>query len=259
MQKFSLKCFGIGDGWPSARNHSAFLYRVDKTALLIDCGEPISRAYQQSGMDYDVLDSVILSHLHFDHIGGFFMLIQSLWLKQRMKALPVYLPSDGIVPMRQMLNAGCIFDELLSFRLQFEPLCAHEPIQIGNACVTAFPTTHLESFRRRFQERYPQNFASFCFLIEADNLRIGHSADIGAPEDLAPLLEQPIDLLVCELAHVNPEQLFDFLKGRQIRRIVFVHLTQKRFEHVDELRAQVVAQLGHIQVSFAVDGDEIAF
>ena len=196
MQKSSLKCFGTGDGWPSARNHSAFLYQLDTTALLIDCGEPISRSFQLSGCDYDALDSVILSHLHFDHIGGFFMLIQCLWLKQRMKPLPVYLPEDGIIPIRQMLDAACIFGELLPFPLQFEPLSAHEPIQIGSVRVTPFLTTHLESFRRRFQRKYPQDFAAFCFRLQAGTLRVGHSADIGAPEDLAPLLEQPVDLLV---------------------------------------------------------------
>jgi ribonuclease Z len=259
MQKFSLKCFGTGDGWPSARNHSAFLYRIDETAILIDCGEPISRSFQGSGLDCDALDSVILSHLHFDHVGGFFMLIQGLWLQQRMKALPVYLPRDGIVPMRQMLDAGCIFDELLSFRMRFQPLSEREPIQIGRVRVTPFPTTHLEGFRRRFQKKYPQAFAAFCFLIQAGALRVGHSADIGAPEDLAPLLEEPVDLLVCELAHVNPVELFGFLKGLPIKHIVFVHLAQKQFEHIEELRSLAALQLAHVQVSFALDGDEIIF
>ncbi len=259
MEKLSLKCFGIGDGWPSARNHSAFLYRIDSTALLLDCGEPVSRSFHQSGVGCDALDSIILSHLHFDHAGGFFMLIQGLWLKHRTKPLPVYLPRDGVVPMRQMLDAGCIFDELLPFRLQFQPLRAREPIQIGNISVTPFLTTHLESFRRRFQSSYAQDFAAFCFLMQTEALRVGHSADIGTPEDLTPLLNQPVDLLVCELAHVSPEELFAFLNGRQISRLILVHLTEKQLQHVDELRALAASRLGNIQVTFAADGDEIAF
>jgi hypothetical protein len=182
-----------------------------------------------------------------------------LWLKQRTRALPVFLPKDGIGPVRQMLEAGCIFEELLLFPAQFHALHTHESIQIGNVRVTPFRTTHLDNFRRRFQKRYPQNFDAFCFLMQTETLRVGHSADIGAPEDLAPILEQPLDLLVCELAHVNPEELFRFLKGYPIQRLVLIHLAQPQLERVDELRALAAEYFVHSQVTFAVDGHEAAF
>src|SRR5882757_4763574 len=116
MDKFSLKCFGVGDGWPCAeRSHSSFLYRFDKTSILIDCGEPISGSYKASGLHYDTIDRIFISHLHSDHIAGFFMLMQGFWLEQRRKDLPVCLPREGSKPIRQLLNAGLVFQELLQF------------------------------------------------------------------------------------------------------------------------------------------------
>lgn len=258
MHSFSLKCLGVGDGWPCAdRNHSSFLYRFGKVTFLIDCGESISRSYKATGLDYDTIDRIFLSHLHCDHIGGFFMLMQGFWLEQRQKDLPVHLPADGIQPIRQMLDAACIFDELFAFRLLFEPLELGKPLVTHNVRVTPYPSSHLNSLRDAFQKKYPQKFAAFCFLLESDQLRIGHSADIGAPEDLAPLVAKPLDLLVCELAHFKPEELFQFLKGKPVKRLVFVHMGRRCWENLEEVRALANRMLPDMQFTFAHDGEEI--
>jgi len=219
MGKFALKCFGVGDGWPCAdRNHASFLYRFGKESILVDCGEPISGSYKASGLPYDEIDRIFISHLHADHVAGFLMLMQGFWLERRKKELPVHLPGDGIKPLGQMLKAGMIFEELLQFRLKFE---------------------------------------AFCFLIEAGRLRIGHSADIGKPDDLEPLLRRPLDLLVCELAHFRPEDMFRFLNRRKIKRVVFVHLGRAEWKDLKETRRLAAKMLGRISFTFARDNEEI--
>jgi len=260
MDAHLLKCYGVGDGWPCAsRHHSSFLYRFGKVSILLDCGEPVSGSFKASGLDYDTIDRIFLSHLHCDHVGGFFMLMQGFWLEQRQKDLVVHLPADGIKPIRQMLDASCIFDELLAFRLRFEPLKAGQPVVTHNVKVTPFPTSHLDSLRQAFQAQYPQSFEAFCFLLESDRTRVGHSADIGSPEDLAPLVEQPLDLLVCEIAHCKPDDLFHFLKGRPIKRILFMHLARRAWLNLEETRAQASNILGSIPFTFAHPGEKIVF
>ena len=102
----------------------------------------------------------------------------------------------------------------------------------GGARVVPFPTTHLQGLQAAFQKNHPVGFESFGFLIEAGRRRIVHSADLGAPEDLRPTLNKRVDLLVCELAHFSAEDLFSYLRGRDIRRVAFVHLAKKYWGNI---------------------------
>jgi ribonuclease BN (tRNA processing enzyme) len=260
MGKFALKCFGVGDGWPCAdRNHSSFLYHLGRTSILMDCGEPLSRGYKAAGLSYNAFDHIFISHLHSDHTAGFFMFMQGLWLERRTKPLPIHMPQDGIKPFQLMLKAGLIFPELLQFRMRFEALRLRRPVLAGNARVTPFRSSHLDQLRQAFRKKHPQRFQAFCFLLEAGGRRIGHSADIGAPEDLEPLLQKPLDLLVCELAHFQPEDLFRYLKGRDIKRIVFIHVARPHWEKLDQTRRLAARMLRGQPLTFARDNEEIAF
>lgn len=259
MQDVSVTCFGVGEGMPCGdRNHSAYLFRLGGAAFLVDCGDPISRSYKASGLSYDLVDRVLLSHLHADHFGGFFMLLQSFWLERRARPLPVHLPAEGVAPVRQMVNAAYLYDELLPFRLGFEPLAPHSPITQGGATVTPFPTTHLEGFRKSFSRQHPAEFASYSFLFETEGCRLAHSADVGAVSDLEPLLSEPLDLLVCELSHCEAEELFAFLQGRAIRRLALVHLSRRYWDRLDETRQLAARRLPGIPVVFPRDGDVIS-
>lgn len=260
MQKSTLTCFGVGDGWPCAnRNHAAFLYRFGKTSLLVDCGEPVDGCLKASGAGYDSIDGILISHLHSDHIGGFFMLMQGFWLEQRRRTLPVFLPGGAIHPLRGMLNAMLLFDELLNFRLELSRLTARRSVSIGEARVTPFRTTHLAQMHERFGKIHHSDFSAFSFLIEANGKRVAHSADLGSPTDLEPLFHKPLDLLVCEVAHFPPQELFLYLRGRVINRIVFVHLARAHWENLGKLRRLAAKMLPDVPHVFAKDGVMIQF
>jgi hypothetical protein len=156
-----------------------------------------------------------------------------------------------------LLQAGLIFKELLQFQLQFEPLKAGKSVMTGDVKVTPYPSTHLEQLRRAYQKKYPMDFAAYCFLIEKGLMRIGHSADIGCPEDLEPLLRKPLDLLVCELAHFRAEDLFLYLQSRQIKRIVFMHVGRPYWEDLKGTQRLAAKMLPNIPISFARDNQEI--
>lgn len=256
MSLFSIRCFGVGDGLASAdRNHSSYLYEIGGTSVLIDCGEPVSRSFKASGLRYDSLDAILLSHLHSDHFAGFLMLMQSFWLERRSRELPVHLPADGISPVRELLKHVYLFPELLPFALKFETLRSRQTIEIGGLRIRAFPTTHLHQLKQRFQSKYPGNYEAFCFLLEAEGLRLVHTCDLGAPEDLEPLLDAPVDMLVCEISHFTPEALFDFLKGRELRRLALVHISRPFWEKREALLDQAARVLPKVTVSIARDGE----
>lgn len=290
MTALAVKCLGVGDGWPCAdRRHSAFVYRAGRSAILLDCGEGVSGAYEASGLGCDTVHTLFLSHLHADHVGGLQMLVQGLWLEGRRKPLIVRAPAEGLVPLQRLLRTGYLFDEVLPFRLTFEPLVHGQAVQADGLRVTPFHTSHLDALRRRVldarrqartgAEDHPASvaarrragrrpartdqgacdprFEAFSFLIETPHQRAGHSADIGAPADLDPLLAQPLDLLVCELAHCEPEVLLGRLRQASIGRVVFVHLARPFWQDLNATRRRLRRGLGGIPFAIAKDGMEV--
>jgi ribonuclease BN (tRNA processing enzyme) len=254
-EQFDLKCFGTADGAPSAeRGHAAFLFKFGTASILVDCGEPLCRSYKEAQFSFDRLDRIVVSHLHFDHLGGFFMFVQGLWLEKRRREMGVHLPADGIGPIRQLLEAACLCEETLPFRLCFEPLRDRETFTVKHVRVTPFLNTHLDGFKRALQKTHTLRFESFSFLFETEGLRVAHSADLGAVTDLEPLLAEPLDLLVCELAHFRPETICDYLRGRALRCVAFVHLGREPRARFAEVSKLVQRRLPGVTVLYPNDG-----
>ena len=261
MSKATFQALGTGDGWASdRRGHSAFLFTLKDSMLLLDCGEPVSRQLRTVGVQPDDLDGIVLSHLHCDHVGGVFMLIQGFWLDQRTRDLVVHLPAEGVKPVRSMLDAAYIFEELMACALNFAPLQSNTSFEVGGITVTPHPTTHLDQLKASFGDKYPADFEAFSFVLENADIRIAHSADIGGLEDLKLLLTQPVDLLVCELAHVEPDELFAYLKDHpagHIGQVAFTHLSRPYRADLEGIQAQAAAALGDLPHTFLNDGDVI--
>jgi ribonuclease Z len=258
MHDLAVTCFGVGDGSPCAdRGHSSFLYELPGATLLIDCGEPVSGRFKASGKAYDAIDRILVSHMHFDHIGGFFMLMQGFWLEGRTRDLPVHMAAHGIDPVKKLLQSACLFDELLPFKLRFDPLQDGISINQGSVRITPYLTSHLDGFRKRFEEQYPDHYDAFSFLIETPRQRNGHSADIGSIQDLEPLLTGPLDLLVVELAHFEPEDLFTRLQDAAVGFILFTHVGRPHWEALDTVTRLATAMLPDKKFAFARDQQTI--
>ncbi len=255
-----LLMLGTSDGVASPRrNHASILLTMCDTVLLLDCGEPCSHTMVKNGTPADLIDGVLISHMHSDHVGGYPMVIQWFWLAGRKKFLPVHMPGEGIIPMRELLKATYLFDELLKFKLEMKPVKVGKTFKVGTLDILPVGNRHLEGFRVSFQKKYHNPFESFSYRITHKKMSVVYSGDLASPMDLDPLLRERTHVLVVELAHFEPENLFRMLAEREIDQIVITHLGAHIQSALPRTRKLCARYLPKGKVVFANDETVISF
>jgi ribonuclease Z len=256
-----IQFLGTSDGLPSGdRYHASLLLQMAGQTILLDAGEPCSHTLKRMGVDFDSIDAVFITHTHSDHVGGLPMLIQSMWLEQRERPLPLWMPRRAIAPLKRWLHACYLYEPLFKFPLEWHGLEDGTTAHCGNVRVRAFRTSHLNEAQRRFATKHSGvGFDAFSLLLEAKGKRLAYSGDIGRPEDLEALWAVPLDLLIVELAHCPPDRILEFLQNHPVEHVAFTHLSRSAHARLKTLRKRAVQGLRPMKVTFPSDGDAIRF
>jgi ribonuclease BN (tRNA processing enzyme) len=213
---------GSASGFPApGRGHSSLLLSLSDQSILIDAGEPCSRSLVEAGIRINTIDSILLTHGHADHTGGLPMLIQTLWLSERARPLTIYLPEELSQPLPEWLNAIYLGPDFLPFELRFVAWESERLFEVCGLRVSPRETRHLQSLSQKFGN---SRFKSYSLHVEHSDFRIVFSGDLGSPADLGIQLINPVDLLVSELAHFPPSELFRFLESHKVGKLLLTHL-----------------------------------
>ena len=258
----SLLFLGTGPGTPlRGRFCSSCLVQCGDVSLLVDAGEPCSQRLVEEGFDVAQVDAVLITHGHSDHTGGLPMLLQSAWLAPRTRLLPVYLPGELIAPLRAWLEAVYLPASLLGFPLEWRAWRKGERVVPAPGVeVSVFPTSHLDNLHKRLAPVATGNFEVFGLDLRCAGKRIVFSSDLGSPADLLPVLTESCDVLVCELSHFQPSELYQVLRDRQIGTLVFNHLATELNGRENEVVAAARKALPQIARILVVrDGERVEF
>ena len=263
----ALTFLGTGCGVPMTdRYHSSLLLEAGGCRWLLDAGEPCSHRLKAMGVPVSSLDAILISHGHSDHLSGLPMLIQGAWLEARSNPLPVYLPAELIAPVRGWLDAVYLPDKLIGFPLEFhswEKLPGRAVELDGcRLRVSVHPTSHLYGLRELIDPSATDRFLAYSLAFDWPDTgkRLIYSADLGQPEDMEGILDQPCDLLICEMSHFEPEQLFAFLRDKPVRRLCLTHLTAEFGARTDEICALGTKMLPDLKEIRAMrDGERVEF
>ncbi len=77
---------------------------------------------------------------------------------------------------------------------------------------------------------------------------------------MAALLTQPCDLLICEMSHFTPKELFTYLQDKPVRRLVLTHLAAEFSAQAEEIDALGNGMLpGMSEVTVMRDGARVEF
>jgi ribonuclease BN (tRNA processing enzyme) len=250
-----LLILGSAPGFPVLeRGHSSAILDTGKHRLLIDAGEPCSRSMLAQQIQATDIDAVLLTHGHSDHTAGLPMLIQTAWISGRTKLLPIYLPEELINPLQAWLDASYIGPKFLQFPLEFFAWESRPSLEQFDLKINPQATSHLDDLVKRFG---PTRFRSYSLRVAHPGFQILVSGDLGSPRDLDAQLREPPDLVVCELAHFEPEELFRFLRGKNIPRLLLTHLAPNLSDQTDQLLAKARDLLPKTETVVAIDGMRI--
>lgn len=91
----TLHLLGTGAAFSDAHRTTTMLAFSDTdSTLVVDCGGDVVQRMLAAGIDLTTLSALILTHEHIDHVGGFPLFMERIWLGGRRDPVPVY----GIEP-----------------------------------------------------------------------------------------------------------------------------------------------------------------
>lgn len=91
---------GSGDGSGPAAER-----RMSGGVWLIDCGGDVAQRFMMARGLLSEIRGLILTHEHIDHVAGFPLLMEKLWLAGRREPLPIYGPEPAIAQARRTFEA----------------------------------------------------------------------------------------------------------------------------------------------------------
>ncbi len=244
---------GTGSGKTNLeRFHSSLLVRRRECNVLIDVGDGASKALLKSSVDFNEVNSILISHFHADHFAGLPSLLTQMYLSRRTSTLKIFVPEALKDFLKELLIHSYLFPEKLPFELVICPFRAGENF---SPCpdLNVFPVRNSHIVQKTETIKYPTAiFVSFSFILQTDSLKLLYTSDLGGSEDLT-LFGDFYDVVVAELTHVPSGEMVKFLKGGKYEKFFFTHIDEVL---KDEFEKIIAAEFkGERKIIFADDGD----
>lgn len=212
----------LGTGAPASDAHrtTTMLAISTKTdAVLIDCGGDVLRRAMQSGIPVEHVRAVILTHEHPDHVGGWPLFLEKIWLHGRSDPIEVYGPEAALDQARRCFS---VFD---TSRWEGLPVAKWIAVPLDE------DTHFLELGPLRFKAS-PGNHGVPVMGLRVDNMETGgsicYSSDTKPSESIVRLASG-CKILVHEASgdnpvHSTPSQAAQVAHDAQCGRLILVHL-----------------------------------
>ena len=202
---------GTGVGIPqSGRSQSALLVETERP-LLLDCGAGTLLRLDQAGIDVENLETVLLTHLHLDHVSDLLALANARYLRQ-LPGLEVYGPVGTAAWLKTLHSAFPYLEKM--------EVTAHEVQPMDDFSVQGFDI---------FAEEAKHSVTALAYRIEAEEKVLVYSGDTEPSQRIAALAEGS-DLLIHDCSfpepfdvtnHSTPKRLGRMIKN--VKRVVLTH------------------------------------
>lgn len=227
----TLHLLGTGAGYSEPHRTTTMLALADDNNLVvIDCGGDVVQRILAAGLDPLNLRHLILSHSHPDHISGFPLFMEKIWLAGRQDPIDIYGPPEAL---DQAQRTFATFDTSRWVGLPeriWHPSTS-DLVDDESWRITAAPVAH--------------SVPTIGFRIEAKSTGrvVAYSCDT-EPADSVVDLAKGADILVHEATgvypgHSSPQQAAEVAAKAGAKRLLLVHLPANLSQQ-DLLEAQEI-------------------
>jgi len=197
--RFGVLHIGEGDGWDTQRPCLNTVVIAGEHKYLIDAGPFVSQNLQTLGIDPTSLAGLCVTHVHDDHFGGFYNLIQQ---DPNLKIFATPRVFSSLVKKYCALIGET--EESLRNQLNFEPLTSRKWNSIGDLMIKPIPSAHpidttLLLFRMKTKGRY-KTYGHLADIVSLSHLctlvsRCRQSkAALRLQQQLIKVYQLPLDL-----------------------------------------------------------------
>lgn len=187
------------------RSEPANLVGYREQFVLVDVGDGAPGQLAKAGVQLGRVQTVLISHLHFDHTGGLFAFLSLRFQSRQNTPLKVYGPPGTEQLMSQLflaIRSGERASETMGPATHGSPDAGVEVIEVGNGIafsigavkVTAVENSHFQSLGPPSADRP----VSLSYRFDAPGRAIVYTGDTGPSEAVVGLC-RGADLLVSEI------------------------------------------------------------
>lgn len=229
---------GSGDAFSAGGKHQAgYLLQAEDSSTLLDCGVTTLKSLKTHNIDADIVDRVLISHLHGDHFGGLpFLFLEYLYEKHRQRPLEIVGPPGTEARVWDLFRA--MYKETSAKPLTFEPRF----VELQPSQTAEFGPLRVEPFRVPHQERE----ISLGYRVHLHGRSVLYSGDTGWSEELIRYSENT-DLFICECCyfetrlpiHLDYPRLAQEQHRFQSRRLILTHLGREVLSKPDQVELEL--------------------
>ena len=143
MRKFELTILGCGAAAPTPSFlTTSQLVNIHDHLILIDCGEGCQLTLRKLKLKFQRIKTVLISHMHADHIMGLPGLLASMNLLGRKTPIEIFGPEELESFVRTIWHKTCTH---IDFPVQFKVVDSKKPsllLEMKSYKIEAFPTKH---------------------------------------------------------------------------------------------------------------------
>lgn len=235
---------GSSHGVPEPnRKCSSALIEAGGSKYIVDMGTNAIEDLITRGIAAREIRAVFITHMHGDHTNGLITFLDLCSWKFKDADPAVFLPGD-VARTRAALTEWLACNDTVMRPFDLHKVEEGVIYDDGTLKVSAYGTKHTR--------------ASFAYLIEAEGKRVLFSGDLSTkgPAVDFPLtvLDEPLDLAICECAHFDATEYLPLFEGKKnLHRLCFNHYSERWLASVLEMPRL----LPDLPVLRATDGTEI--